>query len=148
MGTTDEKLKGRSSHQKARTTGRKVDADPIDIYVGGRLRVARTLKGLSQECLGRLECLSFQQVQKYEMGINRISASRLARFAGHLGMRVEWFFEGMERAASTSQETSSEIGADVLCNPETLKLVQTYYRIKDERKRKAVIRFFKVLERG
>lgn len=70
--------------------------NPVDIYVGGRLRLKRTLAGLSQERLGDSVGLTFQQIQKYEKGANRISASRMFQFARVLDVAPAWFFEGIE----------------------------------------------------
>ena len=70
--------------------------NPVDIYVGGRLRLKRTLAGLSQERLGDSVGLTFQQIQKYEKGANRISASRMFQFARVLEVEPAWFFEGIE----------------------------------------------------
>jgi transcriptional regulator with XRE-family HTH domain len=70
--------------------------NPVDIYVGGRLRLKRTLSGFSQERLGDRVGLTFQQIQKYEKGSNRISASRMFQFARVLDVAPAWFFEGIE----------------------------------------------------
>lgn len=69
---------------------------PVDVHVGGRLRLARTLRGCSQETLGQSIGVSAQQVQKYESGANRISASALFRLCGFLGRPVGWLFEGLD----------------------------------------------------
>lgn len=71
--------------------------NPVDIYVGGRLRLKRTLAGFSQERLGDRVGLTFQQIQKYEKGANRISASRMFQFARVLDVAPAWFFEGIEQ---------------------------------------------------
>ena len=76
--------------------------DPIDIQVGARLRQARTLRGVSQDRLAKEAEISFQQVQKYEKGINRIAPSRLQRFANLLGVTPGWFFESDVIGASLS----------------------------------------------
>jgi len=68
--------------------------NPIDRHVGSRLRMRRVLVGLSQEKLGDALKLTFQQIQKYEKGMNRIGASRLQEISGLLGVPVEFFFEG------------------------------------------------------
>lgn len=69
---------------------------PADIYVGGRVRRARLAKGMSQEALGAAIGLTFQQVQKYEKGTNRIGSSRLVQIAAVFGASVAWFFEGFD----------------------------------------------------
>lgn len=70
--------------------------DPFDIYVGDRVRARRTVLGISQEKLGLLVGLTFQQIQKYERGINRIACSTIFKFSKILDTPVEWFFEGLE----------------------------------------------------
>ncbi|CAN7481216.1 helix-turn-helix domain-containing protein [Caulobacter sp. LjRoot300] len=69
---------------------------PVDVHVGARLRLARTARQRSQEALGQAIGVSAQQIQKYERGTNRMSASTLFRFCGSLGRPLAWFFEGLE----------------------------------------------------
>lgn len=125
---------------------RTYNIDPIDAHVGKRLRIARTLKGISQESLGKLESLTFQQIQKYERGMNRISASRLAHFAAHLGVFVGWFFEGLEPESLTSSTPLPGLNPQILCQSETRELIRAYYQIKDERKRRALLSLFGALK--
>lgn len=121
--------------------------DPIDIYVGGRLRLARNMHGLSQSYLGSCVDVSFQQIQKYEMGTNRISASKLAWFARLLGVPVYFFYQDMPTTyhnggppiAPSSNEP--EILSSDLFGHETQKLVRLYYAIKDSKLRGAFIGF-------
>lgn len=70
--------------------------NPVDVFVGGRLKVRRTYVGMSQERLGQLVGLTFQQIQKYEKGANRIGASRLYQFSRLLKVAPAYFFEGIE----------------------------------------------------
>ncbi|MDP9128029.1 MAG: helix-turn-helix domain-containing protein, partial [Pseudomonadota bacterium] len=72
--------------------GRAEGPDPVDIHVGARLRLRRNLLGLSQEQLGKATGLTFQQIQKYERGTNRMGASRLFQLAQILDVQVSWFF--------------------------------------------------------
>ena len=89
---------------------------PVDVHVGGRVKARRTLIGMSQEELGEHVGLTFQQIQKYENGMNRIGASRLWRFSLILGQPISWFFEGIgERKQKVK---------DLLAKRETLKLVR------------------------
>ncbi len=89
---------------------------PVDVHVGGRVRARRTLIGMSQEDLGKRVGLTFQQIQKYEKGMNRIGASRLWHFSLILGQPISWFFEGIgERKRK---------GDDPLAKRETLNLVR------------------------
>ncbi len=68
---------------------------PVDVHVGGRVKAGRTLIGMSQEELGKHVGLTFQQIQKYEKGMDRIAASRLWQFSLILGQPISWFFEGI-----------------------------------------------------
>lgn len=111
--------------------------DPVDVHVGNRLRSRRVLVGMSQESLATNIGLTFQQVQKYERGANRIGASRLFEFSQILGVPVSYFFEDVPSAeggsATTSRSKSSAGGGDEdsLARRETLELVRAYYRIAD-----------------
>ncbi len=117
--------------------------NPIDVHVGARLRARRTLLGLSQTALGEVMGLSFQQLQKYEGGSNRISASRLYDVSKLLDVDIGYFFDEMDRATegesparliqkkskrSSRKPPKSE---DPLHKRETLELVRAYYRITD-----------------
>src|SRR5437764_14678705 len=90
---TAEKSKAKPEH--GRGTG---VPDPIDVYVGARIRARRMLIGMNQETLARKLELTFQQVQKYEGGANRVSASRLAEIAEALGVDIDYFFAGLQAA--------------------------------------------------
>ncbi len=91
---------------------------PVDVHVGGRVRARRTLIGMSQTELGKRVGLTFQQIQKYENGMNRIAASRLWRFSLILGRPISWFFEGIgERKRKVD---------DLLVKRETLQLVRYF----------------------
>jgi transcriptional regulator with XRE-family HTH domain len=114
---------------------------PMDAHVGGRLRLRRVLLGLSQEALGKVIGLTFQQVQKYERGVNRIGASRLWELSNVLGVPIQFFF------AETTDETLARIKAiipaaavrpnrnpdedNVMARRETSELTRSYYRITD-----------------
>ncbi len=117
--------------------------NPIDVHVGARLRTRRTLLGLSQTALSDVIGLTFQQLQKYERGSNRISASRLYDLSQMLGVDIAYFFDEMDQAAqraspaqishrkakASPEKTTS--GQDPLYKRETLELVRAYYRIAD-----------------
>ena len=117
--------------------------NPIDVHVGARLRARRTLLGLSQTALGDIAGLSFQQLQKYENGGNRISASRLYDLSKLLDIDISYFFDEMGRAiesespARLSQKKSKRPprkppkSEDPLHKRETLELVRAYCRITD-----------------
>jgi len=90
---------------------------PVDIHVGKRLRSRRTLLGMSQEELGKSVGVTFQQIQKYERGLNRIGSSRLYEFACILGVSVTYFFEDLDAAVQTKAENlafiRSRLGSSV-----------------------------------
>jgi transcriptional regulator with XRE-family HTH domain len=130
--------------------------DPVDIHVGARLRLRRNLKGLSQEQLGKASGLTFQQIQKYERGVNRMSASRLFQLARLLEVPVAYFFEDMPQATGTpgygsGMGESAQQGLDgqphgdteLLRRRETLDLIRAYYRITDAKQRRKVFELIK-----
>lgn len=127
------------------------DSHPVDVYVGKRLRLKRTLQGLSQEAIGNAIGVTFQQIQKYERGINRMGASRLFDFARALGVPVSYFFEGYNEDASGAQnaygmaESAAPAfqGQDPMSNRETVDLMRAYYRIKNPTQRKRVLDLIK-----
>ncbi|WP_428980978.1 helix-turn-helix domain-containing protein [Lichenibacterium dinghuense] len=120
--------------------------NPIDKHVGSRVRMQRVLIGMSQERLGGALGLTFQQVQKYEKGTNRIGASRLQQIAGILNVPPAFFFDKMpdEHAGSGHQgaglaEDGNGFVADFLSTPEGLMLNKAFLRIKEGRVRKKII---------
>ena len=126
---------------------RKGNPNAIDIHVGRRVRMRRTLLGMSQGKLGDAIGLTFQQVQKYERGANRVSSSRLYDLANVLGVPVSYFFD--EMSASTSARSPGRLRGmaeqkplafepDPMAKRETLELVRAYYRITDARVRKSI----------
>ncbi|MEO5372813.1 MAG: helix-turn-helix domain-containing protein [Alphaproteobacteria bacterium] len=127
--------------------------NPIDVHVGGRVRLRRTLLGMSQEKLGDAIGLTFQQVQKYERGANRIGASRLWDLSRVLDVPVSFFFDDMvegtaaqsPRMLSGMTEEPSTFDADPMTKRETLELVRAYYRITDPQVRKRVFELSKAL---
>ncbi len=127
---------------------------PVDVHVGARVRMRRKLLGMSQTGLGDALGLTFQQVQKYERGTNRISASRLYDLSRVLDVSIEYFFDEMPpEVAASSQATKGRGKAKTLPsyepNPmatrETLELVRGYYKIDGANARKRVYEFIKVL---
>ena len=117
--------------------------NPIDRHVGSRVRMQRMLAGISQEKLGEALGLTFQQVQKYEKGTNRISASRLQQIAKMLGVPVSFFFEGAPAgevvAGGFAETTSAAYVADFLATSEGVQLSKAFVRIKNPRVRRRVI---------
>ncbi len=116
---------------------------PVDIHVGRRLRARRRLLGLTQEVLANAVTIRFQQIQKYESGANRISASRLWSLAKALDVSVSYFFDGMNGHEPVSEyEIHGEYSfaeapaADLLDEKETIDLVRYYYQLNKEPRRK------------
>ncbi len=115
------------------------EIDPIDAHVGQRLRLARALRGLSQEKLAALEKLTFQQMQKYEKGSNRVSVSRLYHLAEHLRLPVLWFFEGLPDP-SGGDDSYVDLSGDYSPNDrETCRLLGLFGAVEDRGKRKAIL---------
>ncbi len=133
--------------------GRVAGISPIDVHVGARLRVRRTLLGMSQTTLGDAIGVSFQQVQKYERGTNRISASRLFALSQMLDVPVEYFFDDMPTAVAASSPAQGggkakkppSYEADPIARRETLELVRAYYKIRDPEIRKHLFAMTKTL---
>lgn len=127
--------------------------NPVDIHVGSRVRLRRTLLGLSQEKLGEAVGLTFQQIQKYERGANRIGASRLYEFSRILDVPVSFFFDDMadrskageQGAYALSDQPQVPLEPDPLTRRETLELVRAYYRIGDPQVRRRLFELTKSL---
>ena len=128
--------------------------NPIDIHVGSRLRLRRNLLGISQTDLGKALGVTFQQVQKYEKGTNRISASRLFNLSRVLDVPISFFFEdlspaaaggGRRRTRGLSEATAAALEPDLLFKRETVGLIRAYYRVKDPRVRKRVLNLLQAL---
>ncbi len=130
--------------------------NPIDVHVGSRLRLRRTLLGISQEKLGEDIGLTFQQVQKYERGANRIVASRLFDLARVLNVTVGFFFDDMSddvTAHSPGQSKGAasravDVAPNHMAKRETLQLVGAYYKIQNASARKRLFEFIKALGKG
>lgn len=121
--------------------------NPVDVHVGARVRLRRTLLGMSQEKLGEAIGLTFQQVQKYERGANRIGASRLYDLSRVLDVPMGFFFEDMDdqTAAMSPRNVTVDVReldlgdeADPMTKRETLELVRAYYRIPDPSVRRRI----------
>ena len=135
--------------------GRRAGPHPVDVHVGSRVRMRRTLLGMSQEKLGNALALTFQQVQKYERGANRVGASRLFEISQILDVPVSFFFEEMSAEtaaftphtveASDGKESAEVLERDPLAKRETLELVRAYYRIIDPRVRKRMFELTKAV---
>ncbi len=141
--------------EQAMGADREGRPSPIDVHVGARIRLRRTLLGMSQERLGEALGLTFQQVQKYERGVNRVGASRLFDLSRVLDVPISFFFDDMPDSLASSfggqpgrrsagfPEPQDGFGDDTLNRRETLELVRAYYRITDPAIRKRVFDLIK-----
>lgn len=124
-------------------------ANPIDVHVGGRVRLRRMLLGMSQEKLGEQLGLTFQQIQKYEKGVNRIGASRLFDMARVLGVPVQFFYDeapnGNPAEATGMADVSAEYVPDLITTREGFELNKAFARIPDARVRRAVVELVRSL---
>ena len=120
--------------------------EPIDAYVGSRLKARRQGMRMSQTKLGEVTGVSFQQIQKYENGMNRIGAGNLYKFSKALDVNVEYFFEGVDQKVNldfTPQDNDFE--EDPMLAKDSTRLVHDYIRIKDEGVRKQIGQLVKML---
>jgi transcriptional regulator with XRE-family HTH domain len=116
--------------------------NPIDKHVGSRVRMRRLLVGMSQEKLGTALGITFQQIQKYEKGTNRIGASRLQQISGVLGVAVSYFFEDAQGEAMTTSgfaDKKSDYVADFLATSEGLQLTKSFMKVKDPKVRRRIV---------
>ena len=131
--------------------GRRQKADkpnPIDVHVGSRVRLRRTLLGMSQEKLGDAIGLTFQQVQKYERGANRVGASRLYDLSRVLDVPVAFFFEELGDASppsGASEAVAEPYQSNPMMKRETLELVRAYLRISDPQIKRRLFELAKAL---
>ena len=112
---------------------------PVDVHVGQRVRQRRWMVGMTQQQLGDIVGIKFQQIQKYETGMNRISASRLWDIAQALDVSISFFFEGFEgdEAGSDTPAAMADIQrGDLLADKEALELVRSYYAIPEAQRRR------------
>lgn len=106
---------------------------PVDVHVGKRIRHRRWMNGTTQQQLAEKVGIKFQQIQKYETGMNRVSASRLWDIAHALSVPVSFFFEGLDQNQS---QTNGSIPGDILSDKEALELLRSYYAIPENQRRR------------
>ncbi len=123
--------------------------NPIDIHVGSRLRQRRTMLGMNQAGLGKMLDLSFQQIQKYERGTNRIGASRLFQLSRILDVPIDFFFEGVPKDGAPRESGSKATAetADPRSKRETLELVRAFTKIPDQAVRKRLLEVAKAISK-
>jgi len=139
---TTEEMTGALPAAEERTTVAARKPHHIDVHVGSRVRLRRMFIGMSQERLGDQMSLTFQQIQKYEKGTNRIGASRLFQLAEVLNVPVGFFFEGLEtphQAAGFAEPNSESYVMDFLDSREGVELNRAFVRIKDPKVRKSIV---------
>jgi transcriptional regulator with XRE-family HTH domain len=120
-------------------------ANAVDRKLGQRVRARRLEIGMSQERLAELLGVTFQQVQKYEKGVNRIAASRLFDIAGALDMTIARFFEGISGKAGGVAESGKDYVADALATPEGSQLMSLFATIKSQKVRRRVVELVRAL---
>jgi len=108
---------------------------PVDVHVGKRIRHRRWMNGTTQQQLAENVGIKFQQIQKYETGMNRVSASRLWDIAKVLDVPVSFFFEGLDDQSQTDSANSNMPG-DILTDKEALELLRSYYAIPENQRRR------------
>lgn len=128
LPATRAKAHVRPPHQECRRTA-KNGPDPIDLHVGRRIRLRRILLGISQGVLGYAVGLTFQQIQKYERGTNRVSASMLYRLAQALDVPVSFFFDDLSEGLSIQAPHPHE---NIFIQAESLRLLRNYYASPQE----------------
>jgi transcriptional regulator with XRE-family HTH domain len=120
--------------------------NPIDVHVGSRIRLRRSIAGLSQEQLADGLGLTFQQVQKYEKGINRVSASRLQHISEVLEVPISFFFENGPNALVNSAGSPMGEFNELMSSKETIALVTAFNSIKSPRLRQSVLNLVRTLK--
>ena len=108
---------------------------PVDVHVGKRIRHRRWMAGTTQQQLAEKVGIKFQQIQKYETGMNRVSASRLWDIARVLNVPVSFFFEGLD-AQPTAEGVNNDMPGDILTDKEALELLRSYYAIPENQRRR------------
>lgn len=109
---------------------------PVDTHVGKRIRHRRWMVGMTQQQLADRVGIKFQQIQKYETGMNRVSASRLFDIANVMDVPVSFFFDGVDGSAEGSQTEGHGAAGDLLGDKEALELVRAYYSIPEAQRRR------------
>ena len=107
---------------------------PVDVHVGKRVRHRRWMVGMTQQQLAERVGIKFQQIQKYETGMNRVSASRLWEISSALGVQVSFLFDGL--GAKATEVGPSDLPGDLLADKEALELIRSYYSIPENQRRR------------
>jgi transcriptional regulator with XRE-family HTH domain len=143
--------------EMSRRTVKLNGPDPVDKYVGSRIRARRVGLRMSQTKLGDAIDVTFQQIQKYENGTNRVGASNLYKIAQALGVDVSFFYQGMPEYANggngsghsmapgVSERDQRAFAEDPLTSREAIELMHNYYRVRDSAVRRRLFQFVKSL---
>jgi len=142
-----------NTQRRRRQTVAEHGPDPIDIFVGNRIRGRRIGLKISQTKLGNVIDVTFQQIQKYENGTNRVGASNLYRIAEALGVNVSFFFEGLTestsrargRAGGFADGEQAMLQGDPLSSRESIELMHNFYRINDNQVRRRLFQLVRAL---
>lgn len=110
-------------------------AHKVDVHVGQRIRQRRWLTGMTQQRLAELVGIKFQQIQKYETGANRVSASRLWDIADALGVEIAFFFEGIKTKPEVTKAIEN-VPMDLMGDKEAMDLIRSYYSIPEDQRRR------------
>src|SRR5215510_160280 len=122
--------------------------DPVDVEVGQRIRIQRLQSGLSQTSLAEQLGVTFQQVQKYEKGANRVGASRLTRIAKVLGVPVSTFFSGPSTPSEGDALESGRLDLEYLVVPGALRLLRAYGQIRETMLRRTIVALVEKIAEG
>jgi transcriptional regulator with XRE-family HTH domain len=151
-GTTTSRKTGPKGRPGIVALARVKDPQPVDRHVGSRVRMQRMLTGISQEKLGAACGITFQQIQKYEKGSNRMGASRLHQIARVLGVPVEFFYEGVPTGQGSGGpivvDRDSRSLTDFLATSEGLELVKAFMAVKDQKVRRRIVDLTRAVAAG
>lgn len=137
---------GVENSERTPTAGRSLNPHRVDLHVGDVVRVKRKARNISQQALAAAIGITFQQVQKYERGTNRISASKLYEISVYLKVPVQTFFDGLDDSASGYQESASEhTVSSFVRTGEGIQLAEAFPKIGNARLRRRVVELVKTL---
>ena len=126
-----------------KTTVKSNGPHPIDVHVGARVKLRRMILGMSQETLGRSLGLTFQQIQKYEKGVNRIGASRIFELSNLLDVPIQYFYNDYGDTIGETQDVETSVDGDIFMNlvnsPEGVQLCRSFSEINDPQVKKRVL---------
>ncbi|NOX96216.1 MAG: helix-turn-helix transcriptional regulator [Alphaproteobacteria bacterium] len=135
--------------EDARKVPKREGPHPIDRHVGARVKLRRMILGMSQDALGKALGLTFQQIQKYEKGINRIGASRLFELSGLLDVPIQFFYDdygdATSRATGFAEPDAAETFMELVNSPEGVQLCRYFAEIKDPKVKRRVLDLVKTI---